>query len=77
MGVQDLGTPPSGVRFVRGLFGGYGDLHLQAPESARAIHCDAIYNGPFTGGGSEEGIAGPQEVLGAGGTGFCRPEGGR
>ena len=40
-----------------------GDLHLQAPEYSRAIHCGTAYYGPHPGGGVEADIAGYQEVV--------------
>ena len=57
-------------------FRGYGDLHLQAPKYFGAIYCDTTCNRPFTRDVVEAGIAGTNEVLGAGGTAFSRPAGG-
>ena len=56
-------------------FGRVGDLHIQAPEYSRTIHCKMNFSGTLPGGGAEAGIAGYQEVVIEGGTDIIMPTG--
>ena len=58
-GVQDL-IISVGVGGYAGIrLGGYGYLHLQAPEYGHTIYCDANYSGNFPRGVREAGFVGP------------------
>ena len=77
LGGRYLGITPLKEDICEVCLEGGGDIHLQATEYRRTIHCDATYYGPLLGGKAEARIMGPQEVVGSGKNRFSGSEIGR
>ena len=61
-----MGIPPSGGRNGGGGTTGGGDLRIPLTEHSHAVYCNQYHYGPVSGGGSEAGVKGDQEMLGSG-----------
>ena len=66
----DTVIPPSGRCPAGGGAGDNRDVHLQTPEYGRAVHRNATYSQPVSGGGAEGGLAGTHAVAETGGSGI-------
>ena len=53
-----------------------GDLHLQAPEYGCTVHRDTTFSRSLSGWVAEDGLTGPQSVVGSGEAEFCGSQGG-
>ena len=71
---RDLVLPPAKLLSGGGRLEDNRDLHFHLLEYVCAVYCDENYFQPLSGGGAEEGLAGPQAVVGTIGAGFSRPE---
>ena len=76
MGGWEMGIYPTG-RFPAGSGAGdNGDIHPHMPEYVCAVNCNVTNYRPVYGGRAEAGLAGTHAVVGTGGAGIHRTEGG-